>query len=496
MDLNDQHITSQLFDDYLRSYTSENDDHTEQFSDDFSGFIDNQPSLLKDHQQWLAASRLTLTAQVRIELKERVIQPLSQTVAAINAVLLLDRSTAQPALPSELAHLAMIFRKEASGWKIVHSTLSSQSQSIESEPSQSESIPPEKALAAQLKQLAKDNDRLRLANEQLTQKIAEQQQATDALRKSEAHFRTMTENSVDVLWKLDAGYHFTYVSPADEKRRGYRADEVLGQHVFSMFNDKGINDIVIAKIQREEAERKGERLTDITFEAKLKCKDGSWIWGEVIYNYELDAAGKVIGFYGTSREITERKQMQDQVHQLAFYDPLTKLPNRNLLNDRLSQARTISKRKKTYGALMFLDLDNFKPINDLHGHIAGDLLLVEVGERLKKCVREMDTVARFGGDEYIIVISELDTDYAKSEEQAQRVAEKIRLSIAERYKLTVNYDEQTNKLVEHSCTASIGVVLFLGQEVSIDDLFKQADSSMYEAKDGGRNAIRFYEPEE
>lgn len=151
-----------------------------------------------------------------------------------------------------------------------------------------------------------------------------------------------------------------------------------------------------------------------------------------------------------------------------------------------------SKRRESYGALMFLDLDNFKPLNDSHGHIAGDLLLIEVAQRLQECVREIDTVARFGGDEFIVVLSELDTSECKSYKKAQIIAEKIRLSLAERYKLALTHTGHAGADIEHSCTASIGVVLFLGQNVSIDDLFKQADTSMYEAKQSGRNTVRFY----
>lgn len=235
-------------------------------------------------------------------------------------------------------------------------------------------------------------------------------------------------------------------------------------------------------------------LTDVTFEARHRCKDGTWIWGEVCYNPEFNAEGKVIGFYGISREITERKQMQEQVHQLAFYDPLTQLPNRHMLHERLSQAMAASKRTQCYGALMFLDLDNFKPINDSHGHIAGDLLLIEVAHRLKQCVREIDTVARFGGDEFIVVLSKLSTDEALSHKEAHAVAERIRIALAAVYQLTLNHDGKPNTCIEHFCTASIGVVLFRGKEVCIDDLFKQADSCMYRAKDGGRNAISFYNP--
>ena len=350
----------------------------------------------------------------------------------------------------------------------------------------------EKQIAEQKNQLAEANEQLRITNEKLTHVLIEHQQTEDALRKSETHFRMMTENAVDVVWKLDDQYCFTYISPADEKNRGYSADEVLGHSVFGMFDEEGIASIKRAAQQRHEAEQREMPLTDVTFEARHRCKDGSWIWGEICYSPEFDSQGKVIGFYGISRVITERKRMQDQVRQLAFYDPLTKLPNRNLLNDRLSQAIATSKRKGCYGALMFLDLDNFKPINDSHGHIAGDLLLIEVAQRLKGCVREVDTIARFGGDEFIVVLSQLNTDHAQSYKQAQAIAEKIRVTLAEIYQLRVNYDDKASTDIEHSCTASIGVVLFQGPEVSINDLFKRADASMYKAKEGGGNAIRIY----
>ena len=192
------------------------------------------------------------------------------------------------------------------------------------------------------------------------------------------------------------------------------------------------------------------------------------------------------------RDITERKQLEDQVHQLAFYDTLTKLPNRRLLNDRLSQTMAATKRSGCYGALIFIDLDNFKPVNDTHGHEAGDLLLMQMSERLKSCVREMDTVARFGGDEFVVVLSELNTDKGVSAAQAGAMAEKIRARLSQTYRLTVKQEGKPATTFDHRCTASIGVTLFRGHEASPGDILKWADAAMYEAKDAGRNMVRFH----
>lgn len=197
------------------------------------------------------------------------------------------------------------------------------------------------------------------------------------------------------------------------------------------------------------------------------------------------------GFVTIYLDITERKQMEEQVRQLAFHDSLTKLPNRRLLNDRLIQAMAASKRSGRYGALMFLDLDNFKPLNDTYGHVVGDLLLIQVADRLRSCVREMDTVARFGGDEFVVILSELDTDRAKSSSQVSIVAEKIRVTLAEPYTLTIRHDGRADTIIKHHCSASIGVALFFDHEASTDDILKWADTAMYQAKEAGRNSIRF-----
>ncbi|MDP1593425.1 MAG: diguanylate cyclase [Gallionella sp.] len=191
-------------------------------------------------------------------------------------------------------------------------------------------------------------------------------------------------------------------------------------------------------------------------------------------------------------DISERIENEEKIRKLAFYDALTQLPNRRLLNDRLDQAMVASKRSGHFVALMFLDLDNFKPLNDRHGHGMGDLLLVEVAHRITHCLREMDTVARFGGDEFVVLLSELDTGKAESIAQAGIVAEKIRAALAEVYRLSLQQETE----VVHHCTSSIGVVLFIDHETSTDDILKWADRAMYQAKTAGGNRIHFFRTDE
>jgi diguanylate cyclase (GGDEF)-like protein len=193
------------------------------------------------------------------------------------------------------------------------------------------------------------------------------------------------------------------------------------------------------------------------------------------------------GFVTIYTDITERKQMEDQVRQLAFYDTLTELPNRRLLDDRLSQTMAASKRSGCHGALMFLDLDNFKPLNDTHGHEAGDLLLIEAAARLKSCVRETDTVARFGGDEFVVMLSDLNADKTESTSQAGMVAENIRFTLSAPYLLTIKHEGKADTTVEHHCTASIGVALFINHEDSrVSRQFRLVKTPTENADLGGR----------
>jgi diguanylate cyclase (GGDEF)-like protein/PAS domain S-box-containing protein len=229
-------------------------------------------------------------------------------------------------------------------------------------------------------------------------------------------------------------------------------------------------------------------------EYRMRTKDGQYKWildqAQVV---ERDANHKAIRMCGTHTDITERKLMEEQIRHQALYDGLTQLPNRYLFEDRLRQAMVKSKRTGCYGALMFLDLDNFKPLNDHYGHSVGDLLLIEVAVRLKSCVREADTVARIGGDEFVVELEQLDTDRKLSEKEAEATADKIRQLLAEPYVLKMTSGAGGESTVVHHCTASIGVVLFIGNEIGPEEILKRSDDAMYLAKDAGRNQVKFHE---
>jgi diguanylate cyclase (GGDEF)-like protein/PAS domain S-box-containing protein len=208
-----------------------------------------------------------------------------------------------------------------------------------------------------------------------------------------------------------------------------------------------------------------------------------------------DPMGKIKSVAVVSYDITERKRKDAQVHDMAFSDVLTSLPNRRLMLDRLNQVLAASKRSGQYSALFFMDLDNFKPLNDLYGHAVGDLLLIEAASRLKRLMRAEDTVARIGGDEFVVILGALNSSKEESMSIAKSIARKVCNAIAQPYVLPAHTEDGTITEVEHRCTVSIGIALFVDHEVKPDDILHWADLAMYQAKDAGRNAIHFYQPE-
>jgi len=198
-----------------------------------------------------------------------------------------------------------------------------------------------------------------------------------------------------------------------------------------------------------------------------------------------DASGKVTHYLGTYSNIRDPKEAERKIIELAFYDALTGLPNRRLLLDRLNHAMAASAREGLYGAMLLLDLDDFKTLNDTRGHDVGDQLLIEVARRLGETLREVDSAARLGGDEFVILLEGLNKEQAIAATHAEAIAEKIRVAISEPFSLNENV---------HYTTPSIGVTLFRDHGEDAETLFRQADLALYQAKDAGRNAIRFYSP--
>ena len=335
-----------------------------------------------------------------------------------------------------------------------------------------------------------DEDEIRLIEEcaKLASIAIEKSRATRQLHDSEARFRSMME---DISGVAVQGYAMdgtvTFWNHAAEALYGYSAREALGAKLLDLIIPSEMHPDV-----REAMARMASTGVAIPAgELLLKTKAGTLVPVFSSHVVVKPEAGPM-ELFCLDIDLTERKRMEEQVRKMAFYDPLTRLPNRRLLNDRLGHTLAASQRNGLYGALMFLDLDNFKPLNDQHGHGVGDLLLLEVAHRLTECVREVDTVARLGGDEFVVMLSELHGDLHQSIEQAHAVAEKIRLALSETYFLSVAQTGHPAITVAHHCSASIGVAMFVNHELSATDILKAADAAMYQAKNAGRNTVRFH----
>jgi diguanylate cyclase (GGDEF)-like protein/PAS domain S-box-containing protein len=327
--------------------------------------------------------------------------------------------------------------------------------------------------------------------------ITERKKVEQALRESESRFRNLVEATSDWIWEVDENFVYTYASPRIKNILGYDPAEVLGKKPFDLMSPAEAE-----RVSGQFAPLVAAQQPLINLENTNLHKDGHAVVLETSGVPVICPGGKFCGYRGIDRDITERKRVESalvasegRLRQLADFDELTKLPNRRLLFDRIGQAMLASKRSGRYGALMFLDLDNFKPLNDTYGHDVGDLLLIEVAHRISSCVREADTVARFGGDEFVVMLSELEVDKKLSKGLADTVAEKIRAILAEPYMLPVNSGNGTLKTVMHHCTSSIGVVMFSSHEACSGDILKWADWAMYQAKEQGRNVVYFFEPE-
>lgn len=310
--------------------------------------------------------------------------------------------------------------------------------------------------------------------------ITQHKASLATLQESEARFRALTQLSSDWYWEQDTEYRFTRFHGAIQAGREKTGSESLGKTRW----ENGADNLTEADWA---AHRRALEARQEFRELELRDRDaeGHVYWISTSGAPIFDTHGVFKGYRGIGRNITERKEAEEKIERLAFYDVLTDLPNRRLLLDHLQYAVAVCARGRLHGALLFIDLDNFKDLNDTRGHDVGDALLRQVSLRLKACVRESDTVARFGGDEFVVLLQDLDGSLEDAGLHAELVAKKILLQLNAPYALTGG---------EHHSTPSIGVVLIHGQRQSVDELLKQADLAMYEAKSAGRNTLRFFDP--
>jgi diguanylate cyclase (GGDEF)-like protein/PAS domain S-box-containing protein len=315
--------------------------------------------------------------------------------------------------------------------------------------------------------------------------ISERRRADAALRESEERLHQAVRVSHIGIFDHDHSTNTIYWSPEQRAIYGIAADDPVTIEVFLDMvhsEDKGQ---VWAAVQLAH-DPGGDGLFDI--QHRIVRRDGETRWlktraltifkGEGEERHPLRTVGAVM-------DITERKLVEEKASYLALHDSLTGLANRSLLHDRLEWALAVSARKQLYGALLFIDLDHFKTINDTIGHEYGDLLLKEVARRLRAMLREIDTIARPGGDEFVVILEQLGAERDQAAAQAKSTSDKILSLLAKNYHLQGR---------EYTGSASIGVVMFHGHEDNLDELLKRSDMAMYEAKRAGRGVVRFFDP--
>lgn len=329
--------------------------------------------------------------------------------------------------------------------------------------------------------LARQLDQMRSG---LNASFAERDLAAAQLRLS----ATVFENTADGVLITDAQQHIVAVNRSFERITGYSQAEVLGNSPSLLSSGRQGPEFY------EEMWRTLEETRRWSGELWNRRKTGEIYPEHLAITAVLGVSGELDHYVSVFSDITFRKAAENEITQLAFYDSLTQLPNRRLMLDRLSQALTSSVRHHRHGALMLIDLDNFKSLNDTLGHDVGDQLLVRVGARLESCIREGDTVARLGGDEFVVILEDLDKE-GLAAMQAEAIAQKILAELKKPYllDLTLSADELTQR--SHDCTSSLGIAMFRDQSITVDELMKRADTAMYQAKAAGRNTLRFFDPD-
>ena len=317
------------------------------------------------------------------------------------------------------------------------------------------------------------------------------QERTLSLMQSEQKLNTILDTVEACIYIKDTHYHYIYANKKTCEFFGKPLNAIIGYDDTHFFNEETVKEI---RLMDKKVFALGEKVTQEEINSHIKDGHTAAFLSTKLPLFDKD--GSVYALCGISTDITERKKTEEIIKALAYHDALTALPNRRMLDERLGLVLSHSARTGEYAALMVLDLDNFKPLNDSMGHSAGDLLLKDVAKRLLESVRKEDTVARFGGDEFVVVLGYLGTQYDEAWMQARHVAEKILLHVSKPFLLILEREGQEPLHIEHHCTASIGVTLFKGTTTNIDKLFQEADKAMYQAKENGRNRIEFYQTDE
>jgi len=300
-----------------------------------------------------------------------------------------------------------------------------------------------------------------------------------AEQKQQLRVAAVAFESQEAMLVADAQHTILRVNSACCRITGYRADELIGRRP-DLFQFRR-HDGSVATNRLPTLEARGEWSGELEVQRKNGTPVPLWLSVTAVRSQQ----DEVTHYVYAASDITERKRAQQEILNLAFYDPLTQLPNRRLLTDRLDHALATSERNGSEGALLFIDLDKFKTLNDTRGHAVGDEHLKQVAQRLQDCLRECDTVARWGGDEFTVLLEGLSADPAEAAHSAGVVARKILASLNEPYLLQGQ---------EHHSSPSIGVVMFRGRAERADELLKQADLAMYQAKNSGRNTLSVYDP--
>lgn len=321
--------------------------------------------------------------------------------------------------------------------------------------------------------------RVELENERRSRADAEQAQ-----RESELRWRYAIEGSGDGLWDWDLNSGKVFYSERWQSMLGF-ADGDLRGHIDEW--GELVHPEDKDRVLRAVDDYLGGHTPEFVQEYRIRCKDGHWKWmlarGKAM---PTAPGGSEIRMIGTNADITARKEADAKIEYLAYYDPLTGLENRKLLHDRIRQAMAASVRSKQHGALVFIDLDGFKAVNDMWGHSIGDQMLVQAARRMKQYMRAGDTVARLGGDEFVILVQNLGTDIDRAAQEVAVIAAKV---------LEAFYPPFSMEGHEFHGGASLGITLFRDEPLSVDALLGQADSAMYRAKADGGNVYRYFDAE-